>query len=256
MKTLILSFILLLFVTNGFTQTATNFTIKDCTGNMHDLYSELDSGKVVVLNWVMPCGACVPASLTTFNVVQSYQETNPGTVRYYLVDDAGNTPCASLISWAKGSHITPLAAFSDTSINMLDYGTQSMPKVVVLGGASHNVFLVADAVVEVDALQSSINAALITAGIPENAKGNSQAEIYPNPATDQALLTIDTERAIPLKAELFSIQGINLGTIYDGTPSQGISQIRVDISQHLPGIYFVRLSSAGMTRVVKLIVKH
>lgn len=37
---------------------ATNFTCNDCSGVPHDLFNTLDSGKIVVMVWVMPCGAC------------------------------------------------------------------------------------------------------------------------------------------------------------------------------------------------------
>jgi hypothetical protein len=256
MKTRLLSLLLIILTTTGFAQTATNFTIKDCAGTMHDLFSELDSGKVVVLNWVMPCGACVPTSLTTFNVVESYQSTNPNTVRYYLCDDLANTSCTSLNSWAKGNHITPRVAFSDTAIKMLDYGTQAMPKVVVLGGGNHHIFRIFDAVLEAADLQASIDAALTTAGIPENTKGNSWALICPNPANDGAVLTISTEKPIHVKAELFNILSRKIETLYDGTHLQGESKTSIDLSQYIAGVYFIRVSDSGNTRIIKLTVNH
>ena len=49
---LILTTILASF--GAFSQTATDFTCNDCAGSSHNLFSELDGGKVVVLVWVMP----------------------------------------------------------------------------------------------------------------------------------------------------------------------------------------------------------
>jgi hypothetical protein len=252
MKINLLAILLQFTILSGFAQTATNFTAKDCEGNMHDLYTELDSGKVVVLNWVMPCGACVPASLTTFNVVQSYQETNPNKVLYYLVDDLANTSCPSLLSWAKSNHITPLAYFSDSSINMLDYGTQSMPKMAVIGGGSHHVFLVADAVIEPAELQDAINAALITASVPENENEAAWVKVFPNPASDHIVITINTERQAPVKAELYNMQGLNMGLLYSGIPSKGIIQYKVDQSKYRPGLYFIRVTDAERRATIKL----
>jgi hypothetical protein len=256
MKTSLLVILLLLITTPSFSQTATNFTVKDCVGNTHDLFSELDSGKVVVLNWVMPCGACIPASLTTFNVVQNYQETNPDAVRYYLVDDLANTNCTSLMSWAKNNHITPVASFSDSLINMLDYGTQAMPKIVVLGGGNHHVFMVADAVFEIPDLQEAINAALIIAGFSEKADEHSWINVFPNPATDKIMLTIKAERAIPTKAELFSTKGLKIATLYNGTLLQGENRVNIDLSEYLPGIYFIRVSDIERSATIKLAVKR
>jgi hypothetical protein len=256
MKTRILSILLLMFVSGAYSQTASNFTVKDCAGKMHDLYSELDSGKVVVINWVMPCGACVPASLTTFSVVQDYQLTNPDKVRYYLVDDLANTSCSSLNSWAAINHINPPASFSDAAIDMLDYGTQAMPKVVVLAGGNHHVFMVADAVLEAADLQASINAALVTAAIPETEKENRWIRITPNPAKDKAELKIKAGLNSLITVRLFTPDGGDLGIIYQGIPTYGESQISIDLSQYTPGIYFVRVNNTERTETIKLTLQH
>ena len=193
MKTNLLVVVLsALLATGSIAQTATNFNARDCSDVTHDLFSELDAGKVVVLNWVMPCGACVPASLTTFNVVKSYQATNPNTVLYYLVDDLANTSCTSLISWGNSNHINADVAFSDASINMLDYGTESMPKVVVMAGGNHHVFMVADAEVDPTQLQDAIIAALATTGVPEAENQLAWVSVSQNPANDRMLLSIKT----------------------------------------------------------------
>src|SRR5688572_1006830 len=81
-------------------QVATNFTCNDCSGNLHNLFSELDAGKVIVLDWVMPCGGCTAPSQTAHNIVQGFQSTNPNQVLFYMVDDYANTSCSSLNGWA------------------------------------------------------------------------------------------------------------------------------------------------------------
>jgi hypothetical protein len=256
MKNSILSVLLFLFAAASFAQTATNFTAKDCAGLTHDLFTELDAGKVVVLCWVMPCGSCVPASLTTNNVVKSYQETNPGTVLFYLVDDLANTPCASLTSWGNSNHLSPTATFSDISINMLDYGNAGMPKIAVIGGASHHVFMIADNVVDPTELQNSINAALITSGVSQETKNASWANVFPNPADDQLLLTINSPKILPLKAEIFNLDGKSLGIVFDGSPQSGNFNIDVNLSGYQPGIYFIRLGDGERTSTIKFTVKH
>src|SRR6185436_8668613 len=115
-----------------FAQTAVDFTANDCDGNSHNLFSELNSGKVIVLCWVMPCGACTGPSLTTLNVVNSYSATNPNTVFMYIVDDYANTSCTSLDSWRNHEGLGSAKSFSNASINMADYGAAGMPKVVVI----------------------------------------------------------------------------------------------------------------------------
>ena len=255
MKINVLSILFILLTTFSFAQNASNFTAKDCSGITHDLFAELESGKVVVLCWVMPCGSCVYASLTTYTVVQGYEISNPNSVYFYLVDDIGDATCTSLTSWGKNNGLRDVVAFSDTSIRMTDYGIEAMPKVVVLGGASHQVFLVADFEVDPVVLQESIDAALITAGIPEETNNDSWAKIFPNPANDKLILTIHTENPIPVKADVFSIQGEKMETIFNGIPSHGELNISVDLSEYLPGVYFIRLGDAEKTCTIKFTVK-
>ena len=60
-------------LSTSFSQTiATNFTTNDCEGISYDLFDELDNGKVVIIAWVMPCGACISSSLTAYNIAESY----------------------------------------------------------------------------------------------------------------------------------------------------------------------------------------
>src|SRR3990170_3524731 len=99
MKKLILSLSIICcaFFTNA--QTATNFNCNDCNAVNHDLFTELNSGKVIVLCWVMPCGACSAPAQSAHNIVQSYSVSNPGQVLFYLCDDFGTTSCPTMNSW-------------------------------------------------------------------------------------------------------------------------------------------------------------
>src|SRR6187455_3648496 len=142
-------------------QTATNFTCNDCSGVSHDLFTELDAGKVIVLIWVMPCGACSGPSATCYNTVDAYQASNPGRVFLYMADDVANSSCASINNWANGNGAPQNAyslRFSNADIDMSDYGSAGMPKIVVLGGTSHTVFYNVNNAVNATALQSAIDA--------------------------------------------------------------------------------------------------
>src|SRR6185436_4860235 len=114
----------------------------------HDLFAELDAGKVIVICWVMPCPACVNPALTTHNIVQTYQSTNPYKVIMYLVDDFANTTCTSLETWQNNTGVPDATPFSNSAINMNDYGGPGMPKIVVIGGPNHTVFYNTDYTVD------------------------------------------------------------------------------------------------------------
>ncbi len=129
----------------GFGQaTATDFTQNDCNGISHNLFSELNANKVIVIAWVMPCQYCVDGAAAGWNAAQSFAVSNPGKVLYYLVDDFGDNTCADLSNWTVTNNVaggTPIS-FNNLGnpINMKDYGSAGMPKVVVVGGSSHYVY--------------------------------------------------------------------------------------------------------------------
>ncbi len=122
--------------------TATDFTENDCAGTSHHLFSELESGKVIVLVFVMPCSSCFGPALTSYNIVESFQGSNPGQVLYYLSDDIGTTLCSQIDGWANSNGIgSNRSSFSSPNITMNDYGIAGMPKIVVLGGGiQHKIY--------------------------------------------------------------------------------------------------------------------
>ena len=119
---------------------AVNFTALDCDGVSHDLFQELDDNVIVVMAWVMPCTTCISDPLEAINFVDEFATSHPGRVVFYLVDDYANTTCPNLAGWADFYGLGNAKKFSDTSIKMSDYGVDGMPKIVVLGGANHQVY--------------------------------------------------------------------------------------------------------------------
>lgn len=119
---------------------AVNFRSIDCDGVEHDLFTELDNNTIVVIAWVMPCSSCITDPLATFNIVNDYGVTHPGRVVFYLVDDYGDDNCANLGGWANFYGLGNATKFSDDTIKMSDYGDVGMPKIIVLGGANHQVY--------------------------------------------------------------------------------------------------------------------
>lgn len=122
-----------------YAQTAVDFTATDCQGSEINLYDELNVGKVVVIVWIMPCGSCIGPAKTAFNVAKSFKDSHPGRVTYFLVDDYANSTCNSITNWASTNNIQPTSVFSTSVIKMSDYGSDGMPKVVVLAGTEHKV---------------------------------------------------------------------------------------------------------------------
>ena len=252
--------LLTLFIASGITltanaQTATNFSCNDCAGNFHDLFSELESGKVIVIDWVMPCGACTGPSQTTYNTVSSFQASHPNRVFFYLADDYANTNCASLNSWANSVNIPQNAfslRFSNAAIDMTHYGSTGMPKVVVLGGANHTVFLNANGFVSTASLQNAINSALAATGISETNSIVSELRIGPNPASQEATLRFTLAEKTGLTVELYNLGGQKLEEVFSGEKSAGEYALQVPCGNLETGLYLVKVEAKGTARFINL----
>lgn len=260
MKTFFTGLLMLISATMLNAQTtATNFTCNDCSGVSYDLFTELDAGKVVVLDWVMPCGACVGPSLTAYNMVSGYQTSHPGKVLFFMADDYANSSCLSINSWAN-QYGMPESAWSrrfvNTAIRMLDYGSNGMPKIVVLGGANHTVFYNANNTVNATALQNAINAALTVSGLEEGKGFIHSLTTYPNPTTDRATLKFNLEKSSDVLIELYNLKGKKVMDVFSGRMNAGESKTDIDTSKLSSGVYLMKVSASGKTNYVNLAVSR
>jgi hypothetical protein len=258
MKIALLSICTALVLTSSLNaQTAVNFNCNDCAGNNHDLFTELDAGKVIVISWVMPCGTCIGPTITASNIVQSYAGSNPGQVFLYVVDDYANTNCTSLGSWCTNNGITA-TTFSNAAIDMLDYNsTPGMPKIVVLGGTSHSVYFNAVNAAAGDpvAIQSAIDSALVT-GVNETQQAFEQVNLFPNPAGDLSLLSFTVSKPAESTIDIYDQLGQRVSNVYSGTLLPGEHSIPLNIGDLAAGIYFVQINDAENCSMVRLVVVH
>jgi hypothetical protein len=238
--------------------TATNFTCNDCAGNPHDLFSELNAQKVIVLSWVMPCGSCTAPTVNAYNVVQSFQSTHPGRVFMYIADDYANTTCASLNNWANSNELTNLTRFSNSAINMSNYGTSGMPKIVVLGGGySHTVYFNQNDAASGDtaAIRAAINNALAAAnGIYDSKNLSINVSVFPNPAKENSILSVTLNQNTIINVSLINLLGEEVKLIASGLYPAGETQIQMNTSGLSSGVYFVRVKSGNEIVTRKLII--
>jgi hypothetical protein len=258
MKKAILLFLIGVTAQFGIAQTASNFNCADCSSNNHDLFTELNSNKVIVIAWVMPCVNCISGALSAFTAVQSYSASNPGQVRFYLSDDVGNTTCPTLQSWASTNGMTPDAIFSNALVSMTPYGVAGMPKVIVVGGNSHTVYYNTNGSGNINTagVQGGINNALsaIAAGIKENNGVFSSLGVYPNPTNSSASVSLKLSKESKVKIEVENLFGQKMLEVYNGDLSQGDNSIKINTSELANGNYFISCSDGNTTKKIKFIV--
>lgn len=247
-----------IFVTFSlFAQTAVNFSCNDCTGVNHTLFNELDAGKVIVIDWVMPCSACVGPTLTTKNVVQSFQSSHPGKVFLYIADDYANTNCTSLTSWVNSIGVTGATIFSDSKIKMTDYGSIGMPKIVVVGGPNHEVFYNADNSVDPFQLQAAITEAIAASSVGIDESGISgKMSLFPNPADETSSLMFELQDQALVQIDILTIDGRKISHVAKSLLNSGSHSFDINTSKLNRGNYFVRVQVNDVSGIIKLVVSR
>lgn len=243
----------------GFSQTASNFNCNDCSNNNHDLFADLDAGKVVVIIWVMPCVTCINGALTAQTEVQNALLTHPGRVLYYVADDNGNTNCTTLTNWANANGVTDGIIISDTKVSMAPYGIAGMPKIIVIGGTDHKVFYNQNApsITETgikDAIASALSA--VPTALIEPQKNDFSVKIYPNPSLITSKVFVNLIKSSPVKIEVFNQLGQVVTTVFNGNLEIGNSSFDIKTSELSNGSYFIRFSNGEKTFHEKFIVNH
>ena len=257
MKLITIIFLLIMSYLNGISQNnATDFNALDCNGISHHLFSELDSGKVIVIAWVMPCGPCGSIALDAYTASLGYNNSHPGRVEFYLVDDFANTDCASLFAWADNFGMGNCTRFSDPSIDMGDYGQIGMPKIVVLGGAGHHVYFNENS--STQNINSAINLALTGAAVTTSI--NNKEEIinfhcYPNPANEEFKINYSFKKEGEWKIELYNLLGEKI--LEKQLISESLNGEYSISTQNLPnGAYLVRLADGYIQNSQMLNISH
>lgn len=242
--------------------TATNFNANDCNGTNHELFANLDSGKVVVLIWVMPCSACISGAQTAQMQVQTALVANPGKVLFYLADDFGTTSCQSLTNWCSTNGITDATIFSNNTIKMSDYGSSGMPKIVVLGGTNHKVFYNANAPnISSSGIKNAIDAAIlensVAAGIEQLQTDNTvNLTIYPNPGAENSTLSLDLIHNEKVNIEIRNELGQKVYEIYAGNLNAGHHAFNIKTRDLASGHYLVCFTGKRGSVQKRLIIKN
>ncbi|MES2589572.1 MAG: T9SS type A sorting domain-containing protein [Bacteroidota bacterium] len=257
MRAKILQLALIISISSyNFSQTtATNFNVDDCHGVNHDLFAELDEGKIIVIAWVMPCGGCISGATAASQTVENYSITHPGKVHFYLADDYGNATCLQIGNWKNNNQLTNAVPFSDSLIDMGDYGISGMPKVIVLGGTTHTVYYNENnADITALGIESAINTALAssTNSLKENEDKN--LKIYPNPSNNQFELVIsDLDLEKTLLVELKDINGKVIQEVFKGQLKSGQKNIQFSTSNLIKGTYLVDYFNGEKRSIQKII---
>lgn len=254
-KTLLLITIILTSVACLLAQTtAADFTANDCNGTSHNLFSELNAGKIIVVSLVHPCSSCIAPTVSANTIVKGYATTNPGKVFFYLVD--ANNSCSSLSTWANTYSLNNVVKFSDPAVYNSSYYSPSMPTIMIFSGANHAVSFRQDGALNAANFTAAINQAIAVSGVNEEQKRNFQLSIFPNPVNDKLSLTYFLSQTSEVKIDLYDMLGSKIANIISERQSSGKHDSQYNFDQLSNGIYFLKLSSGDASQIIRFTVSH
>jgi hypothetical protein len=244
---LILSLCLLGFNQKVFAQdpsVAYDFTMDDCNGKMHHLFSELDSGNVVIMEFFMlSCSPCIEAGHALDAMVAPLQKTYGKKVRLYQMGFTKSYTCTQIKDWVSTNGFANSVPFDSGDVQVAYYGGMGMPTIAIVAGKDHQVlninkaFEPKDTAVMSKAIHDFFGGTL---GISKTPTNNSSISLFPNPASKNLIVSMKAEKAGMLSLTLMNIQGQKMVNLYNENVNAGTFSKSISLPDLANGIYFIR----------------
>lgn len=82
----------------------------------------------------------------------------------------------------------------------------------------------------------------------------NEINVYPNPASEEARLTVSLFEAARVEVAIYDVTGVKVANVYDGNLSMGASEISIATGNLASGTYTVTVAINGKTNVKQLVV--
>lgn len=239
-------------------ETAMQLSGNDCNGVPHDLFADLDAGKVVLLHFFMPnCASCPPPAKKIQTMANNIMKTYPGMIKGYAMPFQNSTTCEYTASWVSSNGLSLYAPFSKGATQVAYYGGFGMPTVVLLGGKDHKIlfttlsFKTSDTTI----MKNMILEVLNTSSVNELPSTVSTFEVFPNPANDNISITIDLKQPTRVSIDITDLTGKQVFAIMEEEQTGLINQ-QFNISSLTDGNYIIRLRVNSESYTQKLSIVH
>jgi hypothetical protein len=97
---------------------------------------------------------------------------------------------------------------------------------------------------------------MMDVGINTINKNVSFVNLYPNPAKDEAIVTVSLEKAQHVTVSVIDILGKVVSSVVEKDFAAGDNQMNLNTNDLKNGVYFVQVNAGDKTDKIKMIVKH
>ena len=226
--------------------TAMDFTKTDCSGQTHQLFTELDSGQVAVMEFVMTCNSCIAAGHAIEAMVMDLQAEFPGRVKWYQFAYTNSYTCSMMTGW-KNTNGFNSAIFDQGASLVAYYGGFGMPTIAVAAGSGHDVLFtdVGFSISDTTAIGIAARNYFATTAVNELPSNIANVNVYPNPASDLFSVELSLKTNSNVTINLLDISGRIVREISNEKAALGNYKVNTNLSDISNGVYTVQIISDG-----------
>lgn len=229
--------------------TAYNFTMTDCNGSMHDLFTELDSGNVVILElFMLSCSPCVDAGKELDPMFQNLKATCSPKIKFYHMGYTNSYTCAQITNWVTTNGFSSVP-FDSGAVQTAYYGGMGMPTMAIVAGSSHKVlhttvgYTAGDTAVIADSIRAFFGCASMNV---QESSFTRNIFIYPNPSNGK--FTLNTTE-YPIQLKVYNTMGEKVLETTVNNKQETVNLAGTD------GVYFLQGNVKGETFSRKIILR-
>ncbi|MBK8443982.1 MAG: T9SS type A sorting domain-containing protein [Sphingobacteriales bacterium] len=232
-------------------EAAMDFTKTDCDGNNHTLFSELDAGKVVVLDFVMMnCTPCITATKALDNLLETYAISHPNRVEIYSIGYLDNYTCQQMKNWRTDNNFEH-EVFTEGAEMVAYYGGMGMPTIVIVAKDTHEVLYKTIGYSPSDNtdILAAINEGLTYSPVGIETFINSVV-VTPNPFENTLSVSADS----PIKK--IQISDINGKVVLEQIFDDASVQVQVSTTDLQNGLYLLQYEDVSGKTALKKVFKQ
>ena len=232
---------------------AWDFTMNDCNGNMHNLFTELDAGNVAIIEFFMlSCQPCVDAGKELNPMFQNLKATCSSKIKFYHFGFTNSYTCSQITNWVSTNGFSSVP-FDSGAVQTAYYGGMGMPTIAVVAGNTHKVlhtsvgFAAGDSAIIADSIRTFFGCP--TANVQNASSLYSSVLVYPNPSSD-GKFKVQSSKFKVERIEVFDMLG---QIITKKTLNSEQETVNLDVPN---GIYFLRGEINGESFNRKVIIQQ
>jgi thiol-disulfide isomerase/thioredoxin len=233
--------------------TAMDFNRMDCNGNTHHLFADLDSGKVVILEYFMGpnCSSCEDAAKEIDAMKTKFLAKYPGKVMSYAMGFQNSYSCSIITTWVSNLGVSAIPMDSG-ALQVAYYGGFAMPTIAVVAGSDHKIIYTANAnnggYTNGDTSKMSVemNKFFNPTGVKNVQTSLTAINIFPNPSSNLLNIEFDVKENANVNIKIVDIMGKVVKDVLNENIPKGHFIKTLQTNDIVQGFYMVNISVDGV----------